>query len=407
MCGENMVNFLRKHFIKDYNDIKKQKVREAHGKLASFVGVLSNLVLFIIKLLAGLFSKSVSIIADSINNLSDMGSSIVTLIGFKMANKPADEEHPYGHERMEYISGLIVAIIIMFVGGSLFFTSIDKIIHYEYVDTPSYISYITIGILCVSILIKLWQSMFNKKIGKLIGSVALEATACDSRNDVVSTSVILLGTILIMCLGDVHFSIDGILGILVSIFIVISGIKLIKETIDPLLGSSVSKDYVDEVIQLVKRDPIVLGIHDVMCHMYGPTKCFMTLHAEVDSSGDIINIHDHMDSIESNAKEEFGVDLTIHMDPIVIGDEETNRIHKLIGVILKRLDENLTFHDFRVVRKHTKSTLLFDVVVPYKYHLTNQDILDYINHELNSTGEDYGLIVNFDHQFIKNTEVSS
>lgn len=399
-----MINFLRKIFIKDYNNIKNQKVREQHGKLASFVGVFSNLFLFVIKLLAGILSKSLSIIADSINNLSDMGSSIVTLIGFKMANKPADEEHPYGHERMEYIAGLIVAIIVIFVGGSLLFSSIDKIINYEYNNIPDYVFYISLGILFISILVKLWQSYFNKKIGKLIDSVALEATACDSRNDVISTLVILIGNVVILFVGDVHFSIDGVLGIIVSLFIVVSGFKLIKETSDPLLGSSVSKEYVGEILDFVKENSKILGVHDVMCHMYGPTKCFMTLHAEVDSRENIIEVHDSIDEIESKVREVYGVELTIHMDPIELDNEEMNRIRNIIAVALNRLDSQLAFHDFRIVRKLSKSTLLFDIVLPYKYKMTKEDIISYMTKEVNGEEDKYNLIIHFDNQYVKKEE---
>lgn len=380
--------------------MKNQRVREAHGKLASFVGVISNLFLFVLKLIAGLLSKSVAIIADSINNFSDMGSSVVTLIGFKMANAPADEEHPYGHERLEYIAGLIVAIIIVFVGGSLMFSSIDKIINYEYSEVSKTIAYVSLGILVASIIVKLWQSLFNKKIGKLIDSVALQATATDSRNDVISTSVILIGNIIILFTGDVGFSIDGILGILVSLFIVVSGFKLIKETVNPLIGSSVSKEYVDEIVQYVKKNSFVLGVHDIMCHMYGPTKCFMTLHAEVDSEDNIIEIHDAIDEIETNVREEYGVELTIHMDPIV-NDDETNNEKEKVRLIIEGLDKDLSFHDFRIVRKLSKSTILFDVVIPYKYKLTKDEIVEYITKEINKEEEKYNLLINFDYRYIK------
>lgn len=396
-----MVNFLRRLFIKDYQNVKNQQVREAHGRLASFVGVFSNLFLFVVKLLSGIFSKSVSIIADSVNNFSDMGSSVVTLIGFKLANRPADEDHPYGHERMEYISGLFVAIIIIFVGGSLLFTSIDKIMNYKYEEIPDYIMYITFGILSVSIIAKLWQSMFNRKIGKLIDSLALEATACDSRNDVISTLVILIGNICIFFLGDVGFSIDGILGILVSLFIIISGIKLIKETIDPLLGSAVSKEYVDEIVKYIIDNSLALGVHDVMCHMYGPTKCYMSLHAEVDASIGIIDIHDSIDEIESKVREKFGIEITIHMDPIELNDEAVNSLRQLVKNIIKELDESLSFHDFRMVRKLSKSTILFDIVIPFRYKMSKEEIIEYINQRINKDEDKYSLLINFDYQYVR------
>lgn len=395
-----MINYLRKKFIKDYQNINNQNVREAHGKLAAILGIMCNLFLFLTKLVVGLLSKSLSIVADSINNLSDMGSSVVTLVGFHMANKPADKKHPFGHERMEYIAGLVVAIIIIFVGGSLLFSSVDKIINYEYVEISTYIVWISIGILFLSILIKTWQTMFNKKIGKLIDSVALEATSCDSRNDVIATSVILIGTLLILFLKDVGFSIDGILGVLVSLFIIFSGIKTIKETMDPLIGSSISKEYIEDIISNIKSNEVVLGVHDILCHMYGPTKCFMTAHVEVDAKGDIIKIHDAIDEIEQTIKDKYGVMLTIHMDPVVLDDDNLNRLKEVIGVALKQLDENLTFHDFRIVRKSSKSTLIFDIVIPYDFKLKPNEITQYLDKIVNDGEAKYNILINYDHQYI-------
>ena len=294
-----MVNFLRKLFIKDYNNVKDPKVREKHGKLASFVGVFSNLFLFIIKLFAGILSGSIAIIADSINNLSDMGSSIITLVGFKLANAPADDDHPYGHQRIEYISGLIVSIIIIFVGGNLLLTSIEKIMNYTPEVVENTTLYISMGILGVSILIKLWQSIFNKKVGKIINSLALEATSADSRNDCISTLVILLGNIALLIWKDIPFSLDGVLGILVSLFIIIAGINLIKETVDPLIGVSVESEFVKNIVEDIKKNKVVLGLHDLVCHMYGPTKCFMTIHVEVDSKADLMATHDAIDIFKS------------------------------------------------------------------------------------------------------------
>ncbi|MGM9969480.1 MAG: cation diffusion facilitator family transporter [Anaeroplasma sp.] len=401
-----MINFLRKIFVKNYQDVKNQKVREGHGKLAAIVGIISNLFLFAFKILAGIISGSIAIIADSINNLSDMGSSVVTLVGFKLANMPADEEHPYGHERMEYIAGLIISIIIIFTGGSLFITSINKIINYQPEEINYISAYISMGILAVSILIKLWQSLFNRRIGKIIDSIALEATADDSRNDCITTGVILLGTIvMVICqLNNVviPFSVDGILGILVSLFIMYSGFMLIKETMNPLIGNSVSKEYVSEILSYIKEYPIVLGYHDVVCHMYGPTKCFMTLHIEVDSKGDIITIHDSVDQIEKSVREKFGVELTIHMDPTEIGNPEVDELKDRIGKLLSDLDSNLHFHDLRLVKKLTLSTILFDVVVPYKFKMSNAELINYIEENINSGETKYAFIIDIDHNFIQN-----
>ena len=396
-----MLKILRRLFIKNYDDLNNPKVREKHGKLASVVGIVSILILFGIKLVAGLLTASVAIIADSINNLSDMGSSIVTLLGFKLANEPADEEHPYGHQRLEYIAGLIVAIIVIFVGISLFSTSIEKIFNYEPVEIQKTFIYISSGILVASILMKLWQSLFNKRMGKLISSVALEATAADSRNDVISTSVVLVGNIVLLIWGNLPFSLDGVLGILVSIFMVVAGVNLIKETIDPLIGVSDDSPVINDVISYIKDNPIVLGVHDAMCHMYGPTNIFMSIHCEVNSHGDIIEIHDHIDNIEKEVKEKFGVVLTIHMDPVDPEDELANELKQIVIGIINEMDSNLSIHDFRLVRKFSKSTILFDIVVPFNYCKTNEEILNYIKDKFLPIYPAYEFLVEFDNIYLK------
>ena len=396
-----MVTFLRKLFIKNYENVNDEHVREAHGKLASFVGVFSNLFLFIIKMIAGLISGSVAIIADSINNLSDMGSSVITLVGFKLANAPADEEHPYGHQRIEYISGLIVAIIIIYVGGSLLITSVEKIFNYEPTSVDNNIIYITIGILAISILGKLWQSIFNKKVGKIINSLALEATAADSRNDSISTAVILLGTILMLIFKDIPFSLDGVMGILVSLFILYSGFKLIKETMDPLIGVTSEHEYVQSILNFIEGYDVCLGTHDVMCHMYGPTKCFMTVHVEVDANGDILEVHDEIDNIEKAVYNQFGALVTIHMDPIQTDNEEINELKKRVEKAIYEIDNNLSFHDFRVVIGPTHTNILFDIVVPFKYTLCKDDIVAKLSEKIKDEGKQYYFVIEVDHKFVK------
>jgi cation diffusion facilitator family transporter len=396
-----MVTFLRKLFIKDYENVHDEKVREAHGKLASFVGVFSNLLLFIIKMIAGLISGSVAIIADSINNLSDMGSSVITLVGFKLANAPADEEHPYGHQRIEYISGLIVAIIIIYVGGSLLITSVEKIFNYTPTTVDNNIIYITIGILAISILGKLWQSVFNKKVGKIINSLALEATAADSRNDSISTAVILLGTILMLIFKDISFSLDGVMGILVSLFILYSGFKLIKETMDPLIGVTSEHEYVQAILNFIEGYDVCLGTHDVMCHMYGPTKCFMTVHVEVDANGDILKVHDEIDNIEKAVYNQFGALVTIHMDPIQTDNEEINELKKRVEKAIFEIDNNLSFHDFRVVIGPTHTNILFDIVVPFKYTLCKDEIIEKLSEKIKDEGKQYYFVIEVDHKFVK------
>ena len=396
-----MINFLRKLFIKDYENISDNKVREAHGKLASFVGVFSNLFLFIFKLFAGIISSSLAIVADSINNLSDMGSSVITLVGFKLANAPADEDHPYGHQRIEYISGLIVAIVIIFVGGNLLLTSIEKIFNYEVTNIDNSVLYISIGILTISILIKLWQSIFNKKVGKIINSLALEATAQDSRNDCISTGVILIGNIVLLFYKDIPFSLDGVMGVLVSLFILYSGINLIKETMDPLIGMTVENEFVQNIIDYLRKDELVLGVHDPVCHMYGPTKCFMTIHVEVDAKKDMLEVHDVIDNLERNVLKEFGVELTIHMDPIQTDNEEINELRERVKKVVKSINSRLSIHDFRVVIGPTHTNILFDMVVPYKFELTVDDILKKVKEQIVDEGKVYYFVVDIDREFVK------
>ncbi|MDE7263228.1 MAG: cation diffusion facilitator family transporter [Anaeroplasmataceae bacterium] len=395
-----MIQILRKLFIKNYQNTNDEQVRMAHGKLASIFGIVSNFVLFGIKLFAGILSASISIIADSINNLSDMGSSLITLIGFKLASAPADEKHPYGHQRIEYITGLVVSIIILFVGGSLLKTSIEKMIQYTGVTMDRTILYISIGILSVSILIKLWQAFFNYKIGKIINSIALKATSKDSLNDCISTSTLLIGNIIFLFVADLPFSLDGLLGIIVSVFILVSGIKLIKETIDPLIGVSTKDEFVKSILSEIKKESYVLGYHDLVCHMYGPTKCFMTLHVEVDANQKMLVVHDAIDNLERKIKEEFGVELTIHMDPIEIDNEEINGLRKRVKEVVHEISPKLSMHDFRVVVGHTHTNIIFDLVRPYKFELSESQILRLLQDKITDEGKQYYFVVQFDYEYI-------
>lgn len=389
-----MVDFLRRKFIKNYEDVTNQKVRDAHGKLACVGGIISNLVLFIMKFTIGLLTGSVSIVGDSVNNISDMGSSVVTLIGFKMSNAPADKEHPYGHERIEYIAGLIVSIIILVVGFQLLMQSITAIKD----NTKSELSIVAFIILGISIIIKLLQGLFYKQIGKKINSVALEATAADSINDVVSTSVILIGSLIIYFFPNIPFSLDGVLGILVAFFILISGIKMVKETVDPLIGVTPDHEYIQNILNDIKKYKVVLGVHDVRCHMYGPTKSFMTLHVEVDSSKDLLLIHDEIDNIEREIGNKYQLELTIHMDPIDINDKYSLELKAKLTILMDEL--NLHFHDFRIVKGDSHTNVLFDVVVPFKYKLTEEEIKTKVEEYFKDNKQKLYFIINFDGEYI-------
>ena len=332
-----MINWMTKKFIKNYDKVNDPKVREKYGNFAGIIGIISNLVLVVIKILLGILSGAVSIIADAINNLSDMATSIITIIGFKISSKPADDEHPFGHERLEYIMGLIISFIILWIGVELGRTSIDKIINPNPLD-KTFIFVTLIG-LFVAILIKIWQGTVYRKIAIKIDSVALKASSQDSFNDVISTSAVLIG--LILSHFVFHFNLDGYLGVAVALFILYSGINLVKDTIDPLIGITPDKELIQKISNDILNYEGVLGIHDLLCHMYGKTRCFISLHVEVSSKEDIIKSHDLIDNIEKEIKEKYNVEITIHLDPNEIDKEELNIAWKELDVIISSIDKRI------------------------------------------------------------------
>ena len=387
-----MTHFLIKKFIKNFENTDNPSVRTDYGKFAGWVGIFSNIFLFVIKFLAGALTKSISITADSINNLSDAGSSIVSLIGFKLAGKPADEEHPYGHGRYEYISALTVAAIIMVIGIELLKTSISKIISPTLVKT----SFISISILVISILIKLWLSIFNKKIGKKINSQTLLATAQDSRNDVFSTSAV-LAALLINFLFNIN--IDGLIGLGVSFFILYSGFGLIKETLDPLLGNAPDKEFVDYVQHKIMSYPGVLGTHDLIIHDYGPGRRFASVHVEVAAEDEILESHDSIDNIERDFLSEDNLNLIIHMDPIVTSDKMISDLRSWLSIEVKKIHSSLSIHDLRVVPGNTHTNVIFDCVVPHNVTISHKEIREEINKLIQNKYQNYFAVITFDSSF--------
>lgn len=365
---------IKKLFIKDYQNTTDKNVRFKYGIVAGVFGLLSNLVLFIAKLLIGLLSGSVTVVADAINNLSDMGSCVVVLLGFKLSAKPADSEHPFGHERYEQIMALIVAVIVFSIGVILGKSSIEKIINPE----PTNVNFITYIILGAAIVIKLFQMWLYSDFAKSINSEMLKASSMDSRNDVISTSVVLIATILIEVFKNISFSIDGLFGIIVSIFILISSVKLIKETIDPLLGAKPDKEFVDSLINKILSYDGILGVHDFIIHSYGVNNYFAGAHVEVSSKVDIMISHDIIDNIERDFKEQLNISLSLHLDPIESENEEVLAYKERVDRIIKSIDLSLSLHDFRIVRGETHTNLLFDVVIPFDSKTT----LDAIKAEL-------------------------
>ena len=346
-----MTQLLLRLFVKDSNN------RAAVGRLSGAVGIGCNALLFAAKLIIGLISGSVSITADAMNNLSDATSSIVTLLGFKLAEQPADEEHPYGHARFEYLSGLAVAALVIVIGFELAKSSVEKIIH----PVPVEFSLPLALVLVLSIAVKLWMSLFNHTLGKKIHSTALLATAADSRNDCVATSAVLLAALIEMLTG---LTIDGFMGLGVSVFILYSGANMAKETISPLLGESASPETQALIVDYVSANPKVLGYHDLMVHDYGPGQCFATLHVEMDKNEDPLLCHELIDDMERECLKSHNIHLVIHYDPVITDDPELTRLHNVVTGILKEMDPRLQIHDFRMVPGQGHTNLIFDVALP-------------------------------------------
>ena len=358
-----MTKLLVKLFVKNPDKTSDPIVRKAYGTLSSIVGIIINFLLASIKLFAGILSGSIAITADAFNNLSDAGSSVVTLISFKLSAKPADRDHPFGHARMEYVSSMIVSFLIMLVGFELLMDSVGSIFTANS-DSPSDLSLLTIIILSISILMKLWLGVFNNKNAKAIGSEALRAASTDSFSDTISTTAVLASNVLVSLTG--YTIIDAIVGLAVSVIILIAGAKILNETKNALLGEAPVKDIVDNIEKIVSEYPDIIGIHDMMVHNYGPRTYIASFHAEVDGEDDIFRLHDTIDNVERSIKDRLGIACTIHMDPIVTNDEKTNELRTLLDRSLEKIETKLSIHDFRVVIGDTHTNLIFDVVVPFE-----------------------------------------
>ena len=362
-----MVDFLVKTFISRPDDWEDPEIRQRYGLLTGGVGICLNLLLSLGKFLAGLITGSIAITADAFNNLSDAGSSVVTLVGFHMAAKKADDDLPFGHGRMEYISGLIVAAAILLVGVELAKSSLEKILHPEDIT----LSWVSVGILCAAILVKLWMFYFNRTLGKRIDSAAMCATAADSLSDVAATSAVLLGTLVG---GFTGLHIDGWVGILVAVFILRAGWGAAKDTLDPLLGQSPDPTLVHAIEKTVMAHELVTGIHDLIIHDYGPGRSMLSLHAEVPMDADMLAVHDVIDDIERELKEKFHIEAVIHMDPIATKDPLTNEMKTRVAGLVREIDPDMTIHDFRMTQGPHHQNLIFDVVVPHSCDLTDDEV---------------------------------
>ncbi|MBQ4340048.1 MAG: cation transporter [Firmicutes bacterium] len=387
-----MTELIIKKFVKDYENIADAKVRETYGKISGMVGIATNTILSVIKIVIGIIFSSIAIIADGINNLTDAGSSVVTLIGFKLAGMPEDKDHPYGHARYEYITGLIVSFIIIVLGIQMMKESFVKIIHPD----PVNFSWITIIFLALAVVIKLWQMLFYKTVAKKINSATVMALSKDSRNDVVSTAVVLLG---LLIGGLTNIQLDGILGAFVAAFIIISGIQLVKETISPLLGEAPDPELVKELETMVAGYEGVIGIHDLVVHDYGPGKIFASLHAEVDSRVNVMVSHDLIDCIEREVNDKLGIHFVIHMDPVVLDDPMVDRYRNLLSAVMQDIDPVLRFHDFRCVAGPTHTNLIFDIVVPINYNKEDDDIISEVQQALKDIDERIYAVITIDKDY--------
>ena len=393
-----MIDFLLKKFVKSYENTKDIKVRENYGTFAGVVGICVNTVLFVAKFIAACLSGfAISVIADALNNLFDAGSSIVTFAGFKMANKDEDADHPFGHGRIEYISGLIVSFIIILVGFELIKESVAKIFAPE---NSSY-SLVSVIIMAVAIIIKIFLGLFNRNLGRRINSSALKATAMDSFCDAAATLAVLVGLV-IGLIFDIN--IEGYTGTIVAAFIIYTGIMSVKDTLSPLLGEAPDENYVKDIEKTVMAHDEVIGIHDLIIHDYGPGRKIVSLHAEVSSEENILEIHDAIDLIEMELNSKFHCISTIHMDPIDLNCETTNTLKAHLTNVLHEIDDSLSFHDFRTVSGPTHTNLIFDVVMPYNFKLTPDKLKEEIKKKISEIDKNCFCVINIDKKFVNTKE---
>lgn len=385
------MNFLVRRFIKNYQDTKDANVRTSIGKLSGIVGIFSNLFLFVIKFVIGTVVHSVSIQADGVNNLTDAGSNIISILSFHLANKPADKDHPFGHERTETIASLFVGILILVLGFETAKESISKVIHPGSID----FRIASVIILLISIIVKFWMYAYNKKLSKTYDSSLLEATALDSISDVCGTTAVLVSTLLSPVL---HFNLDGYMGIVVSGIILYGAYGLLRDMINSLIGEAPDPELVHNIVDMIMAHPAILGVHDMMLHNYGPNKIFASAHVEVDSSKDIFETHDHIDNIEREVKENMNIDLVLHMDPVKVNDPETELYRAKVVEAIHQIDPKWGFHDFRIVSGPTHVNLVFDLVIPFEEKYMQEEIEAMLLKHIESDKKIY-LVLTIDHPY--------
>lgn len=384
-----MTDLILRIFVRDHKNTEDPAMRDKCGRVAGAVGIVTNFLLFLMKIIVGTVFHSVSVTADAVNNLTDSGSSVVTLIGFKMASKPADEKHPFGHARIEYLSGVIVSFIVIFLGLQLGMSSIEKILTPE----ENALTPVALVVLVISILAKLWQCLFYRKVGRMIKSESVEATSKDSRNDVIATSVVLLGAVITMLTG---VNLDGYMGAAVALFIVFSGVQLTISTADPLLGQAPEGELVQTITEKMLSYPGIIGMHDLAVHNYGVGRCFASAHCEVDAKNDILVSHDLIDNIERDFSRDLGIHMVIHLDPVIVGDARTDALHRKVQSLVTALYPTVTIHDFRVIWGVTHSNIVFDAAVPFAVKDSDAVITQKLGAEIQKLDPDYRTVVTID-----------
>ena len=384
-----MTDLILRIFVRDHKNTEDPAVRDKCGRVAGAVGIVTNFLLFLMKIIVGTVFHSVSVTADAVNNLTASGSSVVTLIGFKMASKPADEKHPFGHARIEYLSGVIVSFIVIFLGLQLGMSSIEKILTPE----ENALTPVALVVLVISILAKLWQCLFYRKVGRMIKSESVEATSKDSRNDVIATSVVLLGAVITMLTG---VNLDGYMGAAVALFIVFSGVQLTISTADPLLGQAPEGELVQTITEKMLSYPGIIGMHDLAVHNYGVGRCFASAHCEVDAKNDILVSHDLIDNIERDFSRDLGIHMVIHLDPVIVGDARTDALHCKVQSLVTALYPTVTIHDFRVIWGVTHSNIVFDAAVPFAVKDSDAVITQKLEAEIQKLDPDYRTVVTID-----------
>lgn len=383
---------LKKIFIKNYKDIDNPEVRNRYGIVAGAFGIITNIILFIIKFVIGIFSNSITIIADAFNNLSDSFSSILTIIGFKLSNKPADKEHPYGHARYEQITGILVSFLILAMGVLFTKSSVEKIINPEDIS----LTFATYLILVIASIGKFIQMCVYNDFSKAINSETIKANAIDARNDIISTTAVLIAMII---MGIFKINLDAYMGLIVSIFIIISAWKTINEAISPMLGVPPTGEQVKSIEEKIKSYEGVAGIHDLMVHNYGPGRDFATVHVEIPADMNILVAHDLMDNIERDFREKLNINLTIHMDPLELENEYVSKLHSKVKKILNDFDKEITFHDFRVVKGNSHTNIIFDIVVPFDKNYTEEDFQKILQEKLKGEEQKYYFVLTIDRPF--------